>query len=105
MKKNNQLPFPIMSFDVNLPATDHPEVASDADSFTGLFLTNYCKALSRAFIIIKDFHKHEVLSTESKGRLVIEYSIRFSSKNRAFIPFENKYPVVQKARELASSRL
>ena len=38
-----------MGFDVNLPAIDHPEVASDKNRLTRLFLTNYCKALSDAF--------------------------------------------------------
>ena len=88
----NQLPFPVMRFNVNFPATDHSEVASDADSFARLFPTYYCKALSRAFIIIKDFHKHEVLSTESKERLVTEYSTSLSKKNRT--PTHNEINVL-----------
>lgn len=80
-KKWHQLPFPVMRFDVNLPATDHPEVASDADSFTGLFLTNYCKVLSGARFCKSYFHLNEILECESKERLVIEYSIRLD-KNR-----------------------
>ena len=80
-KKWLQLPFPVMRFDVNFPAADHSEVASDTDSFTGLFLTNYCKALSRAFNCKCEFHKNEFLKSESKERLVIEYSIRLD-KNR-----------------------
>ena len=59
------------------------EVASDADRFTGLFLTYYCKALSNAFDDKMDFH---------------------NKKNRVSISLENKYPVVIKHRELASSQ-
>ena len=81
-KKWLQLPFPVMRFDVNFPAADHPKVASDADSFTGLFLTNYCKALSRACSCEYNFHDYERFNVESKERLLIEYAIRFFSKNR-----------------------
>ena len=56
-KKLFQLPFPVMRFDVNSPTADHSEVASDADSFTGLFLTYYCKALSDAFHDKMNLHK------------------------------------------------
>lgn len=81
-KKMVQLPSPVMGFDVNLAAIGHSEVASDTDRFAArLFLTDYCKALSRALNCNVDFHKNEVLKSESKGRLVIEYSIRFD-KNR-----------------------
>ena len=75
-----QLPSPVMRSDVNLPVADHPEVASDTDSFTRLFLTDYCKALSRAFNCKCEFHKNEFLKSESKERLEIEYTIRFLSK-------------------------
>ena len=80
-KKGLQLPFPVMRFDVNLPATDHSEVASDTDSFTRLFLTDYCKALSRACFCEYNFHNNERFNAESKERLVIEYTIRLD-KNR-----------------------
>ena len=80
-KKGLQLPFPVMRFDVNLPVTDHSEVASDTDSFTRLFLTDYCKVLSRACFCEYNFHDYERLNVESKERLKIEYSIRLD-KNR-----------------------
>ena len=80
-KKWLQLPFPVMRFDVNFPAADHSEVASDTDSFTGLFLTDYCKALSRACFCEYNFHNNERFNAESKERLVIEYTIRLD-KNR-----------------------
>ena len=80
-KKLFQLPFPVMRFDVNSPAADHSEVASDTDSFTGLFLTYYCKALSRACFGEYNFHNNERFNAESKERLVIEYTIRLD-KNR-----------------------
>ncbi len=46
-----------MSFNVNLPAVDHLEVAPDKNRLTRLFLTNYCKALSDAFRKNVDYHK------------------------------------------------
>ena len=79
-KKWLQLPFPVMRFDVNFPAADHSEVASDTYSFTRLFLTNYCKALSRACSCEYNFHDYERFNVESKERLLIEYAIRFSQK-------------------------
>ena len=91
-KKMSQLPSPVMCFDVNLAAINHPEVASDANRLAArLFLTDYCEALSRALNCNVDFHKNEVLKSESKGRLVIEYSIRFD-KNRT--PVQNESNVL-----------
>ena len=81
-KKDYQLPFPVVRFNVNFPTINHPKVASDADSFTGLFLTDYCKALSRACFCEYNFHDFEKFNVESKERLLIEYTIRFFSKNR-----------------------
>ena len=103
-KKLFQLPFPVMRFDVNSPAADHSEVASDADSFTGLFLTDYCKALPNAFCDDNDFHIVMINSNlRALGGLHSTPS-DFFQKNRVSIPFENKYPVVIKHRELASSQ-
>ena len=83
-KKMVQLPFTVMSLDVNLAAINHPEVASDTNRLAlRLFLTDYCKALSCALICNCDFHKIEILKPESKERLEIEYSIRLD-KNRTF---------------------
>ena len=72
-----------MCFDVNFPAVNHPEMASDSDSFTGLFLTYYCKALSSVRYCKSYFFHNENWKVENKERLVIEYSIRFD-KNRTF---------------------
>ena len=69
-----------MRFDVNFPAIYQSKVASDTDSFTGLFLTDYCKALSRACFGEYNFHNFEIFNVESKERLEIEYTIRFLSK-------------------------
>lgn len=79
MKKNGQLPFPIMSFDVNLPAINHSEVAPDKNRLTRLFLTNYCKALSDAFNENINVHKMKIIAFESTGRLK-QYITRFLSK-------------------------
>ena len=103
-KKWLQLPFPVMRFDVNFPTVDHSEVASDADRFTGLFLTYYCKALSNAFDDKMDFHNKMINSyLRALGGLSSTPSDLFQ-KNRVSISLENKYPVVIKHRELASSQ-
>ena len=80
-KKLFLLPLTVMRSDVNLSAVNHPEVAFDTDWFTRLFLTYYCKALSRVRFCKNDFHLGEIWKFENKGRLVTEYSIRFD-KNR-----------------------
>ena len=87
-----QLPYPVMGPDVNFAAIDHSEVASDTDRFAvRLFLTDYCKALSCALICDYDFHKIESIESESKERLVIEYSTRLD-KNRT--PIQNESNVL-----------
>ena len=88
-KKITQLPFPVIGFDVNLAATSHSEVASDADRLAArLFLTDYCKALSRVLNCNGDFHNNEIIKSENKERLEIEYSIRLD-KNRTPIQDES----------------
>lgn len=101
--KKCYLPFPVVRFNINLSSIDHSIMAFDSNWLVGLFLTNYCKALSRAFDCKGDFHKNEVIKTESRERLE-KYSIRFTT-NGAFTPIEINVPVVSKARELATSRL
>ena len=91
-KKISQLPFTVMSPDINLVAVDHSKVASDTYRFVArLFLTDYCEALSRASMGDYDFHKNEIKKSESKERLVIEYSIRLD-KNRT--PIRNEINVL-----------
>jgi hypothetical protein len=51
-----QLSFPIVSLHIDFPAVGHPEMASDTNGFARLFLTDYCKALSRAFFTDYNFH-------------------------------------------------
>ena len=95
-----QLPSPVMGFDVNLAAIDHSEVASDTDRFTArLFLTDYCEALSRASMCDYDSHKIEIIKSESKERLEIEYSIRFD-KNRTLIQNESNVLLYSKHESL-----
>ena len=104
-KKLFQLPFPVMRFYVNFPAISHPEVASDVDTFTRLFLTNYCKALSNAFSNDNDFHIVMINSSlRALGGLHSSTPSVFFKKDRVSIPFENKYPVVINHRELAFSQ-
>ena len=87
-RKMVQLPSPVMGFDVNLAAIDHSEVASDTDRLAArLFLTDYCKALSRVLNCKGDFHNTEIIKSENKERLEIEYSIRLD-KNRTDIQDE-----------------
>ena len=51
-----RLSFPTVGFHIDCLAVNHPEVASDANSLARLFLTDYCKALSRAVLCKDDFH-------------------------------------------------
>ena len=88
-----------MRFDVNFPAGNHSEVASDTDPFTRLFLTNYCKALSRACFGEYNFHNYKIFNVESKERLEIEYSIRFD-KNRTLIQNESNVLLYSKHESL-----
>ena len=64
-----QLSFPIMSLHIDFPAVNHPEVASGTNCLARLFLTDYCKALSRAFCVNDNYHKNEYELYESKERL------------------------------------
>ena len=87
-----QLPSPVMCFDVNLSAVDHSKVASDADRLAArLFLTDYCKALSRVLNCKGNFHNIEIFKSENKERLEIEHSIRLD-KNRT--PIQNESNVL-----------
>ena len=83
-KKWLHLPFPVMWFDVNLSAINHSKVAPDAYWFTRLFLTDYCKALSRVRFCKSNFHFVESWMFENKGRLITEYSIRFDKKQDTY---------------------
>lgn len=102
--KKCHLPFPVMGFDINLSATNHPIVALDSNWFSRLFLTNYCKALSRAFDCKGNFHYNKVFKTESKERLEIEYAIRFTTK-RGIYSNEINVPLLLKHESLPSLAL
>lgn len=92
-----------MRFNVNRTAVNHFEMASDTNQFTGLFLTNYCKALSDAFKMNVNFHKKmKVKRLRARGGLN-STSPAFFQKNRV-LSLSKKYPVVIKHRELASSQ-
>ena len=54
---SGSLSFPIVSLYIDFPAAGHPKMASDKDVvFVELVLTDYCKALSRAFFVNNNFH-------------------------------------------------
>ena len=57
-----QLSFPIVSLHIDFPAIGNPKMASDTNDFARLFLTDYCKALSRAFFDNNNFHIRMSLS-------------------------------------------
>ena len=90
-----RLSFPTVGFHIDCLAVNHPEVASDANSLARLFLTDYCKALSRAVLCsYGNFHKkYEFDGFESKERLK-QYAICFFKKNRVSASKREKYPVV-----------
>jgi hypothetical protein len=47
----------------DFPAAGHPKMVSDKDVvFAELVLTDYCKALSRAFFVNNNFHTGYVFS-------------------------------------------
>ena len=99
-----QLPFPVVSLHIDFPAAGHPKMASDKDVvFAELVLTDYCKALSRAFCADNDFHNYMIFKRlRARGGFSSTPS-DFWQKNRAFISDENKYPVIL-AREFAFSQ-
>ena len=99
-----QLSFPIVGLHIDFPAVNHLEVASDTNCLARLFLTDYCKALSRADFNKDDFH----LTMNDSG---LRARSGFNStpsvlvkKNRASISDENKYPAYIQHRELAFSQ-
>jgi len=97
-----RLPFPAVSFHIDSPAIDHPEVTSDTDSLSGLFLTDYCKALSHAVRGNNYFHIHVVLcKLRARSGFNSTSSVIFQKKQGIY--FLNKYPDVT-ARELAFSQ-
>jgi len=100
-----QLPFPVMSFHIDLLPINHPEVTSDENSPTRLFLTNYSKALSSAFDEDEYFHKMMKLCNMRAWSGLNSTSSALSQKNRVPTSSENKYSVVIKHQELAFSQL
>ena len=105
-KKMAQLPSPVMCFDVNLAAINHPEVASDTDRLASrLFLTDYCEALSNADNLNENFHLiMNKFSLRALGGSCSTSSAIFQ-KNRISISYENKYPVLSSIESLLSSQL
>ena len=59
--QSHRLPFTVMGSHVNLPATDHSEMAPDIDRFPGCFLALCAKTLSEAEIKL-DSKKHFEIS-------------------------------------------
>jgi len=77
-----RLPFTVVGSHVNLPATDHSEMAPDKDRFSSCFLALCAKALSEAKIKL-DSKKHFEISCnmlESWERLVKSTSSALSQK-------------------------
>jgi len=87
-----RLPFPAVSFHIDLPAIEHSEVTSDTDSLSGLFLTDYCKALSGT-LFNDDFHTQMIFNSLRAWSGFSSTPSDYLQKNRASI-LENKYPVV-----------
>lgn len=100
-KKWAQLPLSVMRFDENLTTVNHSKVTTNSNWFAELFLTDYCKALSRAFNCNGYFHKNEVIKAESKERLEKEYSTRLTT-NGAFTHKEINVPLFLKHESLPS---
>ncbi len=79
-EKDSQLSFPIMSSHIDFPAVNHPKVSSDQNCLARLFLTDYCKALSRADFNKDDFHLMMNFSGLRARRRPQQYSIRYIKK-------------------------
>ena len=80
--QSHLLPLTVMASHVNLPATDHPEMAPDKDRFPSCFLALRAMTLSEAKIKL-DFKKHFEISCdmlESCERLVKSTSSALSQK-------------------------
>lgn len=73
-----------MCLDENLSTVNHSEMITNPNWFAELFLTDYCKALSGARFCNDNFHATEIMKSESKERLVIEYIIRLEKKQDTY---------------------
>lgn len=99
-----QLSFPIAGLHIDFPAVNHPEVASHTNHLARLFLTDYCKALSRADFNKDDFHlKMNDSGLRARSGFNSTPSV-LVKKNRASFSDENKYPAYIQHRELAFSQ-
>ena len=79
------LPSAVVGPHVNLPSSDHSEMASDANRFASCFLALRAKALSEAKIELDSKEHFEISCNmlESWERLVKSTSSAFSQKNGA----------------------
>jgi len=97
-----QLPFPAMSFHIDLPAIYHPEVTSDENCLTRLFLTDYSKALSDAVSENVNIHCKMIFSGLKARSGLHNTSSAISQKNRVPTSRENKYSVLKSIGSLPS---
>jgi len=97
-----QLPFPVMSFHIDLLAINHPEVTSDENSLTRLFLTDYSKALSDALNENVNIHSNMIFCGLKAWSGLQNTSSAISQKNRVNTSCENKYSVLKSIGSLPS---
>jgi len=83
-----QLPFPAVRLNIDLTAIDHSEVTSDMDSLLGLFLTYYCKALSRTLKFNFDVHWLFILNYSKARSGFNKYITRHIPKQTGHLFFE-----------------
>ena len=79
--QSHLLPLTVMASHVNLPATDHSEMAPDKDRFPSCFLALRAKTLSEAkFKLDRNYHFEINILLESWERLVKSTSSALSQK-------------------------
>ena len=84
--QSHLLPLTVMASHVNLPATDHSEMAPDKDRFPSCFLALRAKTLIKTYCDFGNTYSHKrklLVKLESLERLVKSTSSAFLLKKRA----------------------
>ena len=84
--QSHLLPLTVMASHVNLPATDHSEMAPDKDRFPSCFLALRAKTLIKTYCDFGNTYSHKrklLVELESLERLVKSTSSAFLLKKRA----------------------
>ena len=86
--QSHLLPLTVMAFHVNLPSSDHSEMASDKNRFAGCFLALCAKTLIKTYCDFGNTYSHNrklLVVLESLERLVKSTSSALLPKKRASV--------------------